>query len=505
MKKQTLLLLGMILLGGALVRLVSLSSNPPGFFPDEAVNGYDAYSLLKTGKDHHGAFMPLIFQSLDDDKTPLHIYAMVPVIAVYGLTVFAVRFSFAVWGILTLIMCFFTTKKLFDEKAALAATLLLALSPWHIHYSRMAVSQATLVPFFTLLSLYFLFSFLHNQKKHLLYFALSLGVGLYSYDVAKLFLPLFFGGALWLYRHDIIKKWKANSNLFWTALCIFLLLLLPILILHLNGKGLARAKSVSILSSEHPLQEGIHTYVMHFSASYLLLVGDPYPRHGSFHTGQFLVAELLLFCVGMYLLKKKNPQLFLLSVWWIILYPLVSSLTNSGVHASRSIVILPLVQIIAGYALVSLWSKRQWLAWLVLLLLVGQSFFFLYDEFVLYPQEARKDWYYGLEDAYAYAMKHAGEYEAVVIEKHIHGSEVMTLFFTRMDPSQYQAHGFNGSSFCAAPYCYLPGKPYLYMARYQDLPGIPYLYATPGHEENIGYKIFDSKQLNEYTKKENLP
>src|SRR3989344_5669100 len=102
----------------------------------------------------------------------------------------------------------------------------------------MAVTQATLVPFFTLLSLFFFFSFLQGQKRHLLFFACSLALGFYSYDVAKLFLPLFFGGILWIYSHDLKKKWKDNARLYIISSVLFVMMVLPIIVLHIQGEGL---------------------------------------------------------------------------------------------------------------------------------------------------------------------------------------------------------------------------------------------------------------------------
>ena len=46
--------LGLIIFCAFLLRVVGISNYPIGFTPDEASWGYDAYSLLKTGKDQWG-------------------------------------------------------------------------------------------------------------------------------------------------------------------------------------------------------------------------------------------------------------------------------------------------------------------------------------------------------------------------------------------------------------------------------------------------------------------
>ena len=56
-------MLGGIFILGLLVRVLFLSSHPSGFTPDEASFGYDAYSILKTGRDQWGNFLPITLKS----------------------------------------------------------------------------------------------------------------------------------------------------------------------------------------------------------------------------------------------------------------------------------------------------------------------------------------------------------------------------------------------------------------------------------------------------------
>ena len=47
-----------ILLLTSLLRLVDLTGVPNGFHADEVSIGYDTYSMLKTGRDQYGEFLP---------------------------------------------------------------------------------------------------------------------------------------------------------------------------------------------------------------------------------------------------------------------------------------------------------------------------------------------------------------------------------------------------------------------------------------------------------------
>ena len=91
MNRVTILLMSILLVAASL-RLVALSTNPPSTYWDETSLGYDAYSLLKTGKDYHGNPFPILaFPSFGDYKPSLYFYAIVPFMAVLGTTTLAIR------------------------------------------------------------------------------------------------------------------------------------------------------------------------------------------------------------------------------------------------------------------------------------------------------------------------------------------------------------------------------------------------------------------------------
>jgi hypothetical protein len=92
-----------VLVAGIGLRVVRLGSVPPALAPDEACDGYDAYSILATGRDHHGNFVPLVMQGFDDYRMPLFEYSLVPLIAIFGLKPAVVRLRVALWGIVDLV------------------------------------------------------------------------------------------------------------------------------------------------------------------------------------------------------------------------------------------------------------------------------------------------------------------------------------------------------------------------------------------------------------------
>ena len=122
------------------LRLYRLGEMPVSLNWDEVSWGYNAWSILKTGRDEYGRFLPLIFKAFGDYKAPVYVYLTSLSIAVFGLSEFAIRFPAAVFGALDifLLMIFVRTLfKSFEQRdfIALSAGLWLTFSPWHYDYS----------------------------------------------------------------------------------------------------------------------------------------------------------------------------------------------------------------------------------------------------------------------------------------------------------------------------------------------------------------------------------
>src|SRR3989304_8783311 len=137
MGKYGKVLLAVIVFLAFFLRFYKVTRVPPSLNWDEASIGYNAYSILKTGRDEWGEFLPLHFKSYGEYKVPGQIYASIPGIAVFGLNELGVRITPVIYGTLTVLMLYFLAKALMAKEApALIASLLLAISPWHIQLTR---------------------------------------------------------------------------------------------------------------------------------------------------------------------------------------------------------------------------------------------------------------------------------------------------------------------------------------------------------------------------------
>ena len=198
-----------ILLLGLVFRLIWLPNFPPGLTPDEASFGYDAYSILKTGRDQWGKLMPLTLESFGDFKPPLYAYLDIPFVAVLGLTKTAVRLPNVLFGVGAIYATYLLTKKLFsNEKAALLSAALLAISPWHIAMSRGAF-EANLTTLLLPLGIYFWL-----EKKYS-WSGFILGLNLFSYHSARLVTPLIALSLFYFFRPKINKQFFRGAVNFW--------------------------------------------------------------------------------------------------------------------------------------------------------------------------------------------------------------------------------------------------------------------------------------------------
>ena len=131
-KKYWLLIFALLL--GAFLRLYQLGSLPNALTWDEAALGYNAYSIIKTGRDEFGKLLPIVFKSFGDYKPGLYVYLVIPSVAIFGLNEFAVRLPGALFGVLAIFGIYLLILELFAEekRARLLAsfsTLALAITP----------------------------------------------------------------------------------------------------------------------------------------------------------------------------------------------------------------------------------------------------------------------------------------------------------------------------------------------------------------------------------------
>ena len=367
MRHLKFVILAAILLIGFALRFYNVKNIPTGFFADEAAIGYNSYSILTTGKDEHGAPYPFYFQSFGDWRTSVPIYSMIPFIAIFGPNEFSVRFTMVVYGTATILILYLFTRELFwkeerfKERIALTSSLFLAISPWHIHFSRSGF-EFTTMPFYLLAGLVFLFRFLHrNQKnKDLILATIFFITSFYTaYVIQLVLLPLLFSIFILYSKTFLTKRLKLSI----ICLFIFILGLIPFLLAATSGQALTRFNSVSPLSHgksiKEVLQPMINTYVDHFSLDFLFLKGDIdmpghfISRHSVRGMGELYLFQLPLLFSGIIYLILKAKRIFIFLFLWLALYPVGSIMVAEGPFAHRSLFGVIPFQILSAIGLIA--------------------------------------------------------------------------------------------------------------------------------------------------------
>src|SRR5690348_7849388 len=117
-KKITILAIILIMLLGLFLRIYGLDKSPPSLNWDEAALGYNAFSLMHTGKDEYGKFLPLTLRSFDDYKSAIPAYLVIPFIAIFGLNEVGVRMVSVIAGVFAILLVFLITKKITNSRIA---------------------------------------------------------------------------------------------------------------------------------------------------------------------------------------------------------------------------------------------------------------------------------------------------------------------------------------------------------------------------------------------------
>jgi len=471
MTKKTIAILFLIILLAAFLRLPSLSKFPAGFSADEAIQGYSAYSILKTGKDEWGQSLPLTLRSFGDYKLPLYTYLTVPSLATFGLNEFAVRFPSAIFGILAIIAVFLLTQELFGVTAiSLLAAFFLAICPWHLVFSRAAI-EANLTVFFFPLGFYFFLKGL-KKAKFLPLAVFFWGLNIYTYHSARLFtLLIAFFIVVWNWRKINLKDKKV-----WLTIILTIIFVAPVLVSLFQGGASKRFSDVSLLNptdkgreieqrqKESLLMEPLpvlfnnkitwiaekftQNYFSYFSLNFLFTEGSPdayyanIPGKGLLHLWEF---PLLLATIWFFYKRREKRRWLLL--FWLFLAGLPAALSKETFHANRAATFLPLWSILSAYGAYFSWEfftkklsiKMKKIIFALILVFIFLSLaFFLEEYFSHAPKKLAKDLNYGYRETIGYLSSIENKYDKIVIAKRFSEPQAFVAFYKKYDPQKYQ-------------------------------------------------------------------
>lgn len=477
-------LTGIVLLA-AVLRLWQLGSIPPSPDWDEAALGYDAYSIIHTGRDEYGKLLPVVLRSFDDYKPAMYAYLVIPAELVFGVNTFAVRLPSALLGTLTVLATFFLVEELFKKKSlSLLAALLMAISPWSVQFSRVGFESNVGVAFNTFAALFFV-----KGLKKPWYFCLSTlfaALNIYVYQSEKAFTPLLFIVLIFVFRKQLLripKKYLAG------AVLVGLVAVLPMVYSILTDPNvLLRVKGTSaFLDTTTFLKDDvtklatdqvrhdylglildnrrfvyakavIDGYLRHYDANWLFIQGD-IARHHAPGMGLMYLVSLPFLLMGIYMLLFRrsgfdiSPTSRNLLLLWYVITAIPASFTSGVPHAVRTLNFLPIIEIFVAIGLLGAWNwlseqeqlkKAKYIVLVVVLLAYSFNIAYYLDQyFVQLNYFDSAQWQYGYQQAVAYVDSVQDKYHKIVVsgKAPLDKSYMFFLFYMKYPPLEYQKVG----------------------------------------------------------------
>ncbi|MBI3342440.1 hypothetical protein HY024_04940, partial [Candidatus Curtissbacteria bacterium] len=115
MKHISFLFLPTIFIATFFFRSFKLSTVPFGLYIDETSIGYNAFSIVSTGKDEYGKKFPLFFAAFGEYKLPVYIYSVALVQLIAGPTDLSVRLPALIYGLLSVIFVYYLTREVLED------------------------------------------------------------------------------------------------------------------------------------------------------------------------------------------------------------------------------------------------------------------------------------------------------------------------------------------------------------------------------------------------------
>lgn len=386
-----------LLAGTATIYFWRLADSPVYVSTDEARFAVQAAPLSTTGRDLHGVRLPVFFLISDpliaNNSSvawwqPAVFYLVALSFRVAGVSTWSTRAPVASLAVLNVALMYFLSRRIFGRRSwALVAALLLALTPAHFIFGRLALDYFCPLTFV----LFWLWCLLQLKEARgpalALACGLILGLGLYSYITSWVVMPTCLATS-----HALLVAWHKPAR--WHAWMIagFAFPLVP------AGAWLfTHPTLVTDLMTNYHVSAGgglgtrVSLYWGYFNPSYLFFAGASNLKWSTRLAGVFPLAFAILLPVGAWSVcrfRDRTGAFFLLAALLTPL-PIVLSLPETPEHAtSRHLVVVPFAVIIAVHGLVSLSSAgprwRQVLAVATFLAVPAQFVVFASDYFTDY-------------------------------------------------------------------------------------------------------------------------
>lgn len=398
-KQKTLLLLFILISFLFIFFSFRLADTPNGINEDEASYGYNGISLTRNLRDQHGRFLPLFILGSDNQTwyPPYEQYLVALLFKLSGPSVFVMRFASVLITVFSALLTLYFARLLFDRKFAFITLISFLIIPEVMIETHTPLEHMIVVPF-VLLWLISLLKYRRSfENKYLIFAALSLGAGFYSYGGIR---PLVAVWILTSIAYVAYLNWPGNrlsfkslaTKKFLIPLLTFSLAVLPffaiIPTLEFYYSGAVLSRTTFKVNSIYSF---FYYYLASFDISFLFVTGDKLLIQSTLRHGMFLVSTLPIFAIGLYqTFKKRSNYLTLLGIIFLT-SPLLYGFVGSAYFAHRLLYMVPFYTIFLTLGVKEIiTNKNRWLKYgsYVLCILVIINYFDFWSYYMFqYPKD----------------------------------------------------------------------------------------------------------------------
>lgn len=416
-------------------RLYKIGEIPVSVYWDEASIGYNAFSIVETGKDEWGELLPIHFRAFGEFKLPVYIYAVAPFIKVFGLNVFSVRLPAVLFSLGIVILTYFLTKKLSGNMAVgLLSSFFISISPWFFIFSRTGY-EATAGLMFYMLGVY-LFLRCNKGFWYILFSTISFILSVYSYNSFRVVVPLtLLVLFIWNIKNFKIILRKGILPLLLSA-TILIISIIPIYRVYVYDSGASRLQAVSATNSSF-----IKNYFSHFNPDFLFLSGDKNLRSQQSGFGQLHLPELILLPLGFWYLIRSKFRSRWLPLMLLLLGPIPAAVTRESPHALRTLSMIPFLAMISASGVIKLQQRVKYKNTIIFAVVIFSLIFFTnyYINFLnRYPEVSATDWQYDYKKIHTNYKDEFDQYSKIVISDKYAQPYIFALFYLKYDPEKFR-------------------------------------------------------------------
>lgn len=463
-----------LLLISSFLHFWKISEIPNGFFVDESLIGYNAWSALETGGDESGYEYPMFFNHTKSyiftSPDPVVIYFLAPMVKVFGLEKWVVRFPCAFFLLLSSAAFYFLAKKYVGNRwLCLAGAFVYSILPWSFPLSRIGIGGHMHLLFGIVAGTYFLIDAIGRKSKISAILAgLLYSFAMYSQNPGRPIVASMVLCFIFALNVLLLRRWKVFAIFIMT----YVLCLLPMIyIAFSNPKSMtSRFSSISAWSDNCGFLESISRiicrYIEYFNPVFLFVSGDSLLRHHTGESGELYIFMIPLVIAGLYRLFKgfKTNCYCRFAVLALAFYPLSAALTISHMHSTRSIngAVIWSITAILGAELI--WHKRK--VKMIRIIFYSLLFFsvfeissYLSNYFGKYVEKSRSDFAAPLIEAFEYSFANLNPGDTLYVSASAIPQRINTqfkpfwysplLFFGKVPPLVYKDEGIPTDYICA--------------------------------------------------------